>query len=168
MESHEIIKKAFEESASPKEIAAEMGVSLSLVYKWAQPNTDMGSGSRNPLDRALELYRLTEDPHIVQWLCEEAGGYFVRNPKSYCEEGFEVLPATNEIVTQFSELLSTISRAAADNVITDDESAGIRDVWEELKCYCEGFVNCCEEGDFSPMNVAKKAEDADEDSKKTS
>ena len=159
MESHEVIKNAFEQEASPKEIAAEMGVSLSLVYKWAQPNTELGSGSRNPLDRVLELFRLTQDPHIVQWLCENAGGYFVRNPRSYCKEGFEVLPATNEIVTQFSDLLSTISRAAADNVITHDESESIRAVWEELKCYCEGFVNCCEEGDFRPMKQGLKPDE---------
>ena len=151
MESYEVIKRALEKGAGPKEIASEMGVSLSLVYKWSQPNTELGSGSRNPIDRVLELFRLTKEPRIIQWLCEHAGGYFVRNPKSHCEEGFEVLPATNEIITQFSDLLSTISRSAADNVITADESKEIREVWEELKCYCEGFVNCCEEGDFSAM-----------------
>jgi len=164
MESHEIIKAAFEKEASPKEIASEMGVSLSLVYKWAQPSTELGSGSRNPLDRVLELYELTKDPQLIQWLCEAAGGYFVRNPKSYCEEGFEVLPATNEIVTQFSDLLSTISRAAADNVITGDESESIRGVWEELKCFCEGFVNCCEEGDFSPMKAGIRRDETEEKS----
>ncbi len=151
MQSHEVIRSALEKEAGPKEIASKMGISLSLVYKWAQPNTELGSGSRNPIDRVLELFRLTGDPRIIQWLCEHAGGYFVRNPKSHCDEGFQILPATNEIVTQFSDLLSTISRAAADNVITADESEKIREVWEELKCYCEGFVTCCEEGDFSPM-----------------
>ena len=156
MDSHEVLKNAFENEAGPKEIAAEMGVSLSLVYKWAQPNTELGSGSRNPLDRVLELFELTGDPKVIHWLCEKAGGYFVRNPKSYCQKGFEVLPATNEIVQQFSDLLSTISQAAADNVITNKESKEIRHSWEELKCYCEGFVHCCEEGDFSPMGQEKK------------
>ena len=74
MESHEIIKEAFEET-SPKEIAAELGVSLSLVYKWAQPNTELGSGSRNPLDRVAELVRITKNPKLVQWLCHQAGGH---------------------------------------------------------------------------------------------
>lgn len=154
MQSHDVIRNAFEKGAGPKEISSEMGVSLSLVYKWAQPSAELGSGSRNPVDRVLELFQLTQDPRIIQWLCEHAGGYFVRNPKSYCEDGFEVLPATSEIVTQFSDLLATISRAAADNVITAEESEKIREVWEELKCYCEGFVTCCEEGDFSAMSEA--------------
>ena len=147
MDSHEVIRQAFKKSG-PKEVAAEMGLSLSLVYKWAQPNNETGSGSRNPLDRVNELRKLTDDVGIVEWLCQQAGGYFVRNPKSFCQEGFEVVPATNEIVQQFADLLSTISKAAVDNSITDDESEEIRSVWEHLKGFTEGFVRCCEEGDF--------------------
>lgn len=147
MESHEVIRKAFKQRG-PKEIAAEMGFSLSLLYKWAQPSTELGSGSRNPLDRVNQLRELTRDTGLIEWLCQQAGGYFVRNPKSFCKEGFEVVPATNEIVQQFAGLLSTISKAVVDNSITDNEAEEIREVWEQLKGYTEGFVRCCEEGDF--------------------
>lgn len=147
MDSHDVIRKAFK-NRGPKEVAAEMGLSLSLVYKWAQPSSETGSGSRNPLDRVDQLRKLTHDMGIIEWLCQQAGGYFVRNPKSFCEEGFEVVPATNEIVQQFADLLSTISKAAVDNSITDDESEEIRAVWEHLKGFTEGFIRCCEEGDF--------------------
>ncbi|MDB4586064.1 hypothetical protein N9085_04480, partial [Akkermansiaceae bacterium] len=125
MESYEIFKEAFKKS-SPKEIASELGVSLSLVYKWAQEQSGSGSGSRNPLDRVLEIIKLTDEPRIVEWLCERSGGYFVRNPESSCERGFEVLPATNEIVSQFGSLLTRISQAALDDSITGDEADLIR------------------------------------------
>ena len=68
MESHDVIREAFKKSG-PKEVASEMGLSLSLVYKWAQPNTELGSGSRNPLDRVNQLRELTQDTQLVQWLC---------------------------------------------------------------------------------------------------
>ncbi len=42
----------------PKAIASELGVSLSLVYKWAQEQSESGSGSRNPLDRIVETAAL--------------------------------------------------------------------------------------------------------------
>jgi transcriptional regulator with XRE-family HTH domain len=155
MESHEILKKSFEK-ASPKAIAAELGVSLSLVYKWAQEQSESGSGSRNPLDRLLEIVRITGDIRIVEWLCHRSGGYFVRNPDSSCEEGFEVLPATSEIVDQFSQLLHRISQAAADSSITPDEAEEIRLQWDKLKCYAEGFVRCCEEGDFEAIEDKEK------------
>jgi transcriptional regulator with XRE-family HTH domain len=159
MESHEILKKSFEKT-SPKAIAAELGVSLSLVYKWAQEQSESGSGSRNPLDRLLEIVRITEDIRIVEWLCHRSGGYFVRNPDSSCEEGFEVLPATSEIVDQFSQLLHRISQAALDSSITPDEAEEIRLQWDKLKCYAEGFVRCCEEGDFEAIeDKEKKAND---------
>jgi hypothetical protein len=72
MESHEILREAFQQT-SPKEIAAEMGLSLSLVY---------------------------------------------------------------------------ITTAAADRTISVGESEKIRQQWDELKAFTEGFVRCCEEGNF--------------------
>jgi len=157
MKSHEIFKEAFKKS-SPKEVASELGVSLSLVYKWAQEQSESGSGSRNPLDRLLEIIRLTDEPRIIEWLCQKTGGYFVRNPESTCQQGFEYLPATNEIVAQFGSLLTRISQAAHDNSITQDEAAEIRTDWDKLKCFGEDFVRCCEEGDFVKMAVEAKKE----------
>lgn len=164
MQSHLVLKQAFE-SSSPKQIAAELGVSLSLVYKWSQEQSENGSGSRNPLDRVVELYRLTGNQRILEYICEECDGYFVRNPVSHCEKGFQVLPATNEIVVQFASLLTRISAAAIDNSIDNKEAENIRECWDKLKGYAEGFVRCCEEGDFqlmkkepntpSPPNVRK-------------
>lgn len=152
MESHEVLKEAFDSpNVSPKEIAAALGVSLSLVYKWAQPPEGQGSGSRNPLDRVEELVRLTRHPEIVEWLCQRAGGYFVRNPKSCPTKGYSVVPATHQIVQQFAGLLDAVSRAAQDNAISKEESEEIRLVWDKLKSFCEGFVRCCEEGDFEPI-----------------
>jgi hypothetical protein len=152
MESHEVLKQAFESpTTSPKEIASEMGVSLSLVYKWAQANTDTGSGSKNPLDRVQQLIQLTKHIGIVDWLCHEAGGYFVRNPNSSNVEDYDVVPATHQIISQFAGLLNVVSKAAMDNTITPDESAQIRIVWDKLKAYSEGFVRCCEDGDFEKI-----------------
>jgi len=165
MESHEVLKDAFGKT-SPKEIASELGVSLSLVYKWAQEQSEGGSGSRNPLDRLLEIIRLTNDLRLVDWLCEKSDGYFVRNPASSCQHGFEVLPATNEIVAQFSSLLMRISAAALDNSITSDEAEEIREQWDKLKCFGEGFVRCCEEGDFEKM-VEEVEPDAKDKPRKT-
>jgi len=79
----------------------------------------------------------------------------VRNPDSNCEQGFEYLPATNEIVAQFSMLLSRISQAALDSSVDSDEAEDIRQHWDKLKCYAEGFVRCCEEGDFEKMSEKK-------------
>jgi len=150
MESHEVLRQAFSKT-TPKAVAADLGVSLSLVYKWAEKQSADGSGSRNPIDRLEKIIELSGDTKIVEWLCQKSGGYFVRNPESSCEKGYEVLPATNEIVGQFSGLLQRISSAAADHTITPDEAGEIRECWDQLKSYAEGFVCCCEEGDFEQL-----------------
>lgn len=154
MKSHEVIKQAFDKS-SPKVISSELGVSLSLVYKWAQEQTESGSGSRNPLDRILEIIRLTGDIRLLEWICQMCGGYFVKNPPANCAGDMEVFPATNEIVAQFSSVLTRISKAAEDDSITPDEAEEIRQHWDRLKCYGEGFVRCCEEGNFERITKSK-------------
>ena len=51
MNSHEILREVFQE-CSPKQVAADLGLSLSMIYKWAEPpDVAAGSGSTNPLDR---------------------------------------------------------------------------------------------------------------------
>ncbi|TAE91882.1 MAG: helix-turn-helix domain-containing protein [Verrucomicrobia bacterium] len=155
MESHEVLRKVFEQ-VSPKAIAAEMGVSLSLVYKWAEKPMEDGASSRNPLERVATLMALSQEPAVIEWLCQQAGGCFVRNPESSCKQGFEVLPATHEIISQFSRMLQMISLAALDNSINKQEAAEIRDSWDKLKSYAEGFVRCCEEGDFDQMRRLPK------------
>lgn len=158
MESHEVLRNAFSKT-SPKAVASDLGISLSLVYKWAEKQSEDGSGSRNPLDRLLKIVELSEDLRIVEWICQQTGGYFVRNPKSSCQKGFQVLPATNEIVGQFSALLQQISTAALDHSISKQEAREIRECWDKLKSYAEGFVRCCEEGDYDQMmHIPKPSE----------
>jgi len=153
MKSHEAIQAALKQS-SPKQVAADLGISLSLIYKWAQPQDALGSGSRNPLDRIATMYDSTGDTGIIQWLCHYAGGYFVRNPERTTKPPEHVMPATNEMVSQFATLLTSISQAADDNAITEKEAETIRHAWNELKSFAEEFVTCCEEGDFDPIRRA--------------
>ena len=36
MQSHELLREVFQR-CSPKQVAAELGLSLSMIYKWAEP-----------------------------------------------------------------------------------------------------------------------------------
>jgi hypothetical protein len=151
MQSHELLRDVFQQ-ANPKLISAELGLSLSMIYKWAEPPAgDAGSGAANPLDRIAALIHSTGDPRIVHWICERAGGFFIKNPKAHWPHPLHLIPATNQIVQEFADLLSVIAVAATDNSITRHEAKSIRARWEELKSVTEGFVRCCEEGNFSQM-----------------
>lgn len=147
MDSHEVFKKALKK-VSAKQVAADLNVSLSLVYKWAEPKVE-GSGAANPLDRLETLVRLTGDPTPIQWLCERSGGFFMRNPDSGAHN-LALIPATNRIVQEFADLLGEIARASADHAITPEEAKVIRPRWEQLKSVTEQFVKSAESGKF-PM-----------------
>ena len=151
MQSHELLREVFQK-CSPKQVAATLGLSLSMIYKWAEPgDPTAGSGSTNPLDRIDALIQCTDDTRLVQWICQRAGGFFIRNPKTTNPHPGYLIPATNEIVQEFADLLAVVAAAAADNQITHKESKDIRARWEELKSVTETFVACCEEGNFRPL-----------------
>ena len=150
MQSHELLRAVIQKCGA-KQVAAELGLSLSTIYKWTEPDDGTGSGSANPLDRIEAVLKCTNDPQIVQWLCQRAGGYFITNPKTHKPDSPHLIPATNEIVQEFADLLAVIATAAGDNQINRKESAAIRERWEELKTVTEEFVTCCEEGNFSAV-----------------
>jgi len=122
-----------------------------MIYKWAEPNVGQGSGATNPLDRIEKLIRCSQDLRIIQWICERSGGFFIKNPESNWPHPHFLVPATNQIVQEFADLLSVIASAAGDNHISKTESRKIRGRWEELKSVTEGFVRCCEEGNFTQI-----------------
>src|ERR1043165_7688938 len=147
MHSHEVMREVLKKT-SAKQIAAEMGLSLSLIYKWAEPpEDDSGSGASSPLDRVGQLIRITGDSHVAQWVCEQANGFYIRNPHDHApRENF--IPATNDIVQEFADMLATIAQASADNTISKEEAKTIRRRWGELKTVTEGFVRAAETGSY--------------------
>ena len=151
MQSHDLLREIFQK-CSPKEVAAELGLSISMIYKWAEPpENNAGSGASNPLDRIEALLRCTDDPRLVQWICQKAGGFFIKNPRNHRAHPDYLIPATNEIIQEFADLLAVIASAAADNHISPDEAKKIRSRWEDLKSVTECFVHCCEDGNFAPL-----------------
>jgi hypothetical protein len=151
MQSHELLREVLQK-CSAKQMSSELGLSLSLIYKWAEPPDEAaGSGAANPLDRIEALYRCSNDLRIVEWICQRAGGFFIRNPEHTNPHPEYLIPATNQIVQEFADLLAVIAVAAADSHINANEAKNIRARWEELKSVTEGFVACCEKGNFTGL-----------------
>ncbi len=159
MESHEVMKEVLKKT-SAKQIAAEMNLSLSLIYKWAElPEDDSGSGTGSPLDRVGQLIRITKDARVAQWVCEQADGFYIRNPINLSPDK-PLIPITNDIVQEFADMLATIAISSADSVITPVEAKKIRARWEELKSVTEGFVQAAEQGNFGAPVVPVATKEA--------
>lgn len=146
--SHEVLRAAVDRVGA-KEVAARMGLSLAMIYKWcsepeASPD-DGNTGIANPLDRVASLIECTKDPEITAWLCQAADGFFVPNPESAPAKNPQaVLDHTQRIVREFSDLLDVIAKAMSDGKVDPEEAKRIRGEWEQLKRYAEGFVRLCE------------------------
>jgi len=152
MRSHEVLKRAADR-VGVKTLAATLRLSPALIYKWCQesdPNDRDASGARNPLDRLADIVRETEDTSVVNWLCHEAGGFFVANPKlSAPDVETELLMNTQQMVRSFSHLLLTVTKSIEDDgQIEPKEADRIREAWEQFKSTVETFTIACERGQF--------------------
>jgi len=151
MRSYEVLRDAAEK-VGVKVLARELRLSPALVYKWCEAPDDKdaeNSGTRNPLDRLGEIVKLTGYMPVVSWLCHEAGGFFVKNPRPRSKDPTsDLLTGTQQMVQGFSRLLEEVSRSADDNEINAAEADRIRESWERLKTTAETFVVACERGAY--------------------
>jgi hypothetical protein len=151
MKSHELLREVFSD-CNPKQIAEDLGLSLSMIYKWAEPSGEGLSGTPNPLDRVAALMSSTGRTDIAHWVCQQAGGFFVKNPSEHIAPR-PLLEVTHTLVQEVAEVLSVVSSAAIDNRISESEAKAIRRRWEKLKSLTEAFVRACEAGDFQAIEA---------------
>ncbi len=150
MESHEALKHSLDE-VGIKLAAHRLGLSQSMIYKWCQPAEDDSSRAVNPLDRVLQLVQLTRSTVLLDWLCERANGYFVANPPTQPPNSVAVLQATQQMVGEFSQLLSSVTHSLSDDqAISPEEAKEIRRIWQSLKSVGEQFVAASEAGRYHP------------------
>ncbi len=150
VKSWEILRDAADR-IGVKALAAKLNLSAALVYKWCQETAKddpAASGARNPLDRVKAIYDATGDPRVVNWICHQAGGFFVKNPSAESRPvELAMIHATQRFVHEFGEMLAAVSRSIEnDGVITREEADHIRKTWESLKATAEQFVVGCERG----------------------
>jgi len=161
--SYEIIKEAIEK-VGIKAVAPKMNLSKSLLYKWCQDSKEpspykAASGASNPLDRIKKLYEETQDPEIINWLCQAADGYFVKNsPTEKINTDARMFNNVQKFIKEFSETLDTISNSYYDDhSINAEEAEKIRKEWEDMKRIGEGFVKACEAGKFNKGKKKKSS-----------
>ncbi len=100
------------EAVGVKAIASDMHLSSSLLYKWCQSSDEPDeSGATNPLDRVAKIFEVTGDLHIISWICRQADGFFVPNPKPGTDSAESLFAHTQRMVAEFSDLLQAVSQS---------------------------------------------------------
>lgn len=153
MESHDIVKEMLKR-VSAKQVAQELGVSLSLVYKWAEAPI-VGSGASNPIDRVEVLTRMTGDLSPLEWLCERFNGTFVQRPSDnvQCED---FVLTIGKIIIELGHVLAECnSDGGVLPNITPDKAREIRARWEKCKAVIDCFIHAAEDGLISTTKVVE-------------
>jgi len=152
MKSHEVIREILKRT-NVKQLADRMCLAEATVYHWIQPAGEDGHGAPNPLDRIKKLLdSTTNDAAIAQWICGQAGGFFVENSKTKAGEPGRLFPKASKTMKNFSELLATLNEVIEDGKVTQKESDQLRREWDKMKSVMESFVVSCERGEFGQPN----------------
>jgi hypothetical protein len=151
--THQVLKQAVER-AGPKRVARALDVSLSLVYKWTQPprtkRNPAASGARNPLDKLVTIFSLSQDLELIHFVCEVARGYYTANPAGPSRTERNFVSATVDALNDFADMLQYAEKSLTnDGHIDEAESAKLRRQWDRLKGRLEQFIVSCEEGHFN-------------------
>jgi hypothetical protein len=152
-DTHKVLKQAVDR-AGPKRVSRALDVSLSLVYKWTQPprtrRNPNASGARNPLDKLITIFHLSQDLEMIHFLCRVARGYFTVNPLDAGKQSLSFVTATVNALNDFADLMHHAEKSLADDGEIDDaEAKKLRRMWDKLKGRLEHFVVTCEEGRFN-------------------
>jgi hypothetical protein len=148
MESHAIVKELLKK-VSAKHVAQELGVSLSLVYKWAEAPI-VGSGTSNPLDRIEVLTRLANDMSMLEWLCSRFGGSFSRHSVEEDVTAEEFFSKVGHLLPELGHVLGGLF--ASTGAIEKVPAAKLRDMrlrWDKTKNTIESLLRAAERGYFS-------------------
>src|SRR5690606_37917041 len=124
------------------------------VYKWTQPprtkKNPNASGARNPLDKLVTGFHLSQDLELIHFLCRVARGYYTTNPQLQSREGASFVSTTVNALNDFADLMHHAEKSLADDgEIDNDEAKKLRRMWDRLKGRLEHFIVACEEGRFN-------------------
>lgn len=166
-DTHLVLKNAVDR-AGPKRISRALDVSLSLVYKWTQPprtkKNPNASGARNPLDKLVTIFHLSQDLEIIHFLCRVARGYYTSNPQHASAQAQNFVSATVSSLNDFADMIQHAEKSLTnDGEIDDNEAKKLRKMWDKLKGRLESFVVACEEGQFNATGKNKGADSAEEE-----
>jgi len=106
----------------PQQVSSELGLSLSMIYKWAEPaDTTAGSGSTNPLDRIDALLNALRTAGSSNGF---ASAQAVLHFESEDQQASSLLSHSRDErdCAGFADLLAVIATAAADNQIIQKEA----------------------------------------------
>lgn len=77
MKANEVLQRFFKKHGT-KHLAQTLKLSEPFLYKWCQPDGGKATGGWNPLARVAALTEATDDDELLDWLCAQRGGRFVR------------------------------------------------------------------------------------------
>lgn len=130
-----------------KELAADLGKvqgkeTLSKSYVYQQ----LSARTANILQRCEVWLKHEKGDSILQWLCNENEGYFV---KRIVRRGKTDHTIIAKLMVEFSEVMKAIAESLIDGKVEDKEYRNMRKEWQDVQALMESFFDDVESGKYN-------------------
>ena len=122
-----------------KELASELGFDVSYLYR------QLNGGERNILDQIKPWLKAENGDTILQWLCNENEGYFVKRITRRGKNDHAVIA---KLLKEFAEVMGSIADALLDGKISTKEYKTMRKEWQDVQSVMESFFDSIERGEY--------------------
>lgn len=113
-----------------KAIAEEIGMSENYLARAALPDleeSDTGSGCRFPLKKLIPLVRSTGDFGVLDFVERSLGRVAVKLPDVKGGSLRDICRLSLRAVSEFGDMMREVEKSVADQVVTADEMARVRE-----------------------------------------
>lgn len=120
-----------------KQLAAQLGVSTSLLYKW------LGQGDShrmNPVDRVAQLFRVTQDRRLVDMVCRLAGGHFVAEPPVQRRRASRRPELSCRVMRELAQLQAAVAERLPARDWSPAQTAAALELWDALRSDMEPLL----------------------------
>lgn len=130
-----------------KELAADLGKvegkpTLSKSYVYQQ----LSARTANILDRCQVWLKHEKGDSILQWLCNENEGYFVKRITRLGKNDHTVIAT---LLKEFAEVMGSIADALLDGKVSMKEYRKMRKEWQDVQSVMESFFDAIERGEYN-------------------
>lgn len=126
--SSEVIDEAL--GGNVKQYDETMNRSPALIYKWIAGTTP------NPVDDIINIYKSTGDLCVIEYLCQNHDGYFVKNTHEMDRHEF-----VNKMLSEIGDIIVNITESDADEIWTREEIEELEKRQAKLNSIITGFTH---------------------------
>jgi len=109
---------------------------------------EIGRGGFDPLCKILTLITHSKNDMIVDYICAEQDGIFVRNTVAN-DSKFNIYQSQSRVISELSDVIQVLTKSCSDGKLTTREIEAIKVQVDEFNKEIYGVIKAAESGKYN-------------------